>query len=61
MIVMAVAPLIRCNVIIVMVETRPVRLMLPCQKGYLQEACTEEFKINSGSVLLHHKFFCNRE
>jgi hypothetical protein len=61
MIVMAVAPLIGCKVTIVTVETRPVHLMLPHQKECLQEACTEEFKNNSDSVLLHHKFFCNRE
>jgi hypothetical protein len=43
--------------IVVMVEMRPVSLRLSCQKGCLQEACTEEFKNNSVSVLLHHKFF----
>jgi hypothetical protein len=47
-----------CNMIVVTVEMRPVHLRLPCQKGCLQEACFEEFKIGNGIVLLHHKFFC---
>jgi hypothetical protein len=46
--------------IIVMVETKPIVLRLSCQKGCLQEACTEEFKTSNDIVLQHHKFFCKR-
>jgi hypothetical protein len=61
MIVMAVAPPIRCKVVVVMMEMRPVRLRLPHQKGCLQEVCTEEFKTNNGSSLLSYKFFYKEE
>jgi hypothetical protein len=47
-----------CKMIIVMVETRLVVLSLLRQKGCLQEADTEEFKIGNGIVLMHHIFFC---
>jgi hypothetical protein len=61
MIVVAVAPLIWCKMIIVMVETRPVHLRLPHQKGRMHEACIEEFKNNNDSSMPSHKFFCKGE
>jgi hypothetical protein len=61
MTVMAVAPLIGCKVIVVMVEMRLGALGCHTKKGCLQEVGFEEFKNNDESALLHHKFFCKEE
>jgi hypothetical protein len=43
------------------VETMPVSLRPPRQKGCLQEMSFKEFKNNDDFALLHHKFFCKEE
>jgi hypothetical protein len=51
----------RCKVIVVAVEMRPVCLRLPCQKECLQDQALKNLRIIMTFVLLHHKFFCKKE
>jgi hypothetical protein len=43
------------------VETMPVSLRPPRQKGCLQEMSFKEFKNNDDFALLHHNFVCKEE